>query len=328
MAHKVPDLYLHVGLQKTGTTTIQGGLTRIRKQLHARRVAYIDRRDMIRLPSIRDAASRPRRDLEGNARFRQELADLVDDYLQRAGSTSGGPARALLISNEELVGVIRKSATLEDDFRPRAEQAIAEVISVVQPERTHLLLYTRRQDTMLESLYMHQVHAAQSFEFQEYLRAEQSAPKMYLHQLATRLAQIEGVSSLRVRPYEIITAGATAFIRDLLAPLDLVDLDWSALEGLPRKNESYSAEALRIALKANPYIRSRRERLIFKRVLSRAFPIKDHGRAPLLDGEARAQLIEHYRADNERLFAEFMPELPADSYSSTGTMDRLRGVLG
>ena len=53
MKHRVPDLYLHVGLQKTGTTTVQAGLRRLRRQLHERGVAYIDRRDMIRLDNVK-----------------------------------------------------------------------------------------------------------------------------------------------------------------------------------------------------------------------------------------------------------------------------------
>lgn len=328
MPAKDLELYLHVGLQKTGTTTVQGGLEKLEGQLRREGVATVARREMLSLDGVRGAASRPKERPKAAKRFKRQLARLIERNLDRVEMLTGQSPRALFISNEELVGVIRAGSRLEEGFRPRAEATLREVISIVQPQRTHVLLYTRRQDIMLESLYMHQVHAAKTFSFEEFLRNELEQPKMYFYQLAARLTEMKEVTTLRVRPFEIISAGSVPFIRDLLSPLQLARLDLSGLSDLPRKNPSYSNEALRIALKLNAHIQTKSERKILKRLLSEAFPIREYGKAQLLDDDQRRALIECYREDNERLFEAFMPNFPKDSYSDLETSSKVGGFLG
>ena len=42
-----------------------------------------------------------------------------------------------------------------------------------------------------------------------------------------------------------------------------------------------------------------------------------------LTDEQRMEVLQTYRADNEQLFARFMPDLPVDTYSTMDGTDRL-----
>lgn len=324
----VHDLMLHVGLQKTGTTTVQASLVRLRPQLHQRGVAYVDRSDMMRLPSIRAWSAYVR---SGGAEFEDfaaEVRSAVGKRVSAVEERTGAAPRAVLISNEAMVGVHARRPDFERPLRPRAESAISQLIEVLEPRSVMLTLYVRRQDRLIESQYMHAIHGGASFSFAEYLNNVMASPVLRFTGLVGRLAAIPGVGEVRVRPFELIGAGTSAFVADLIDPLHIEDLDFSVLDEVAQANPSYSQRALQIALEVNPILEKKKEKAAMREFLEDLIPASSHTKAELLTQAQREEILDMYRADNGRLFADFMPDLPIEAYSSDSETSALGRVLG
>ena len=88
-------------------------------------------------------------------------------------------------------------------------------------------------------------------------------------------------------------------------------------------NASYSQRSLDIALRVNELFDRKRQRSAFRKFLKKQFPVKKYGRSVVFSDEQRGKLLEIYKEDNEKLFANYMPEFPADSYSSIEATGRL-----
>ncbi|MCP3973708.1 MAG: hypothetical protein GY720_04365 [bacterium] len=327
MPLSIPRLVLHAGIHKTGTTTLQVSLKQLRPQLHQRGVALVTIEMMKKLPHEGSWAARRTRNPVEAPLFQDELRNLVATEMAEVEQVSGAPTQQVLISNERLVGARMPSEGDSPRFRPVAEDSITEVIEALAPERTHLALYTRRQDRLMESCYLWEIQKGRSHSVRDQFPYIDQTVLRYFD-LARRLRAIPKVDSMRVRPFELIGAGSLLYLEDFLVNIGLNgQLDMSEFEEDPSANRSYSNKALSIALKVNRELETKKERDAVKRFLKRAFPIGTYPGAQILTPEERTKLIERYADDNEQLFLTFMPDLPMDSYSSIEATKKLGTVL-
>lgn len=327
MPPSIPRLVLHAGVHKTGTTTLQVSLIRLRPQLHQRGVALITIEMMKSLTHERSWAARRTRNRLEAPLFQHELRNLVAEEMAEVERVSGAPTQQVLISNERLVGARMPSEGDAPLFRPVAEASISEVIKALSPDEVHLALYTRRQDRLIESCYLWEIQKGLSHSVRDQFPYMDEAVLRY-YELARRLRAIPGVDSMRVRPFELISGGSLNYLEDFLFNVGLDgQLDMSEFEKDPSANRSYSAKALSIALKINSELATKKERDSVRKFLKRVFPIGTYPGAQILTDEERAKLIELYADDNEQLFMTFMPELPLDSYSSIAATKKLDSVL-
>lgn len=327
MAPSIPRLVLHAGIHKTGTTTLQVSLKQLRPQLHEHGVALITIEMMKKLTHERSWAARRTRNRLEAPLFQHELRNMVAKEMAEVEAATGSPTKQVLISNERLVGARMPSEGDSPKFRPVAEASISEVIKALSPQEVHLALYTRRQDRLIESCYLWEIQKGLSHGVRDQFPYIDE-PVLRYYDLARRLRAIPGIDTMRVRPFELISAGSLLYLEDFLINVRLDGrLDMTGFDDEPSANRSYSGKALSIALKANDELETKPERDAMKRFLKRAFPIGTYPGAQILSDEERSKLIDLYADDNEQLFMTFMPDLPMDSYSSVGATKKLGSVL-
>lgn len=327
LAPRIPRLVLHVGIHKTGTTTLQVALESLRGQLAAKGVALVTIEQMKQLPHERAWKARRTTNPDEAPLFRQELIELVTSEVDAVVAATGEPVKQVLISNERMVGARMPSEGDTPLFRPVAVASTSEIIEILSPESTHVAIYTRRQDRLIESCYLWEIQKGLAHSVREqfpYL----DEPVLHYFDLVRRLQSIPEVGSMRVRPFEMIRAGSLAYLDDFLINLGLQgEIGFSSFDGNPAENLSYSQRALDIALTISPHLDTKKQRDAVRRFLKRQFTVDDYGPARIITDEQRSAMIEMYRPDNERLFATYMPDLPVESYSSEAETRQLGKVL-
>lgn len=327
MSSRIPRLVLHVGIHKTGTTTLQVALESMRKQLRTRGVSLITIGQMKKLKHDSAWAAYRSKGHPDKSRFVEEFRALVHGEIEAAERKSSAPVRQVLITSERMVGARMPSTVDHPKFRPLAEEAMGEIISALDPEEVHVALYTRRQDRLMESCYLWEVQKGLSHPIQDQFPFMDD-PVLRFSGLAERLVSIPRVDSMRVRPFEIISGGSLAYLDDFLSNVGLQgQLDYSGFKSEPSSNRSYSQKALDIALAINRHLDTGSQRTAARQFLKQHFPVGEYPSATILNEDERSRVVAVYREDNERLFSTWMPELPYDSYSTVDGVDGLRDVL-
>lgn len=327
MASRIPRVVLHVGIHKTGTTTLQVALAALRRQLRANGVALITIEQMKKLRHENVWAARRTANRLEAPLFLEEFRSLVDSEIEAVERKSGEPVRQVLVSNERMVGARMPSEGDYPVFRPQTEAAMGEIIDALDPGEVHVALYTRRQDRLIESCYLWEVQKGLSHSIREQFPFIDE-PVMRYYELANRIAKVRRVDSMRVRPFEIISGGSLAYLDDYLSNVGLDGkLDYSEFAKDPSANRSYSQKALDLARAMNPHLDTKEERDAVRRFLKKQFSTDGYPAAKILSDAEREKLVALYREDNERLFSTWMPELPYDAYSTVDGVAKLKSVL-
>jgi hypothetical protein len=327
LGSRIPRVVLHVGIHKTGTTTLQVALAALRKQLRANGVALITIEQMKKLRHEPVWAARRTANRLEAPLFLEEFRSLVDSEIEAVERKSGEPVRQVLVTNERMVGARMPSEGDYPLFRPQTEAAIGEIIQALEPGEVHVAMYTRRQDRLIESCYLWEVQKGLSHSIREQFPFMDKAVMKYF-ELANRIANIPRIDSLRVRPFEIISGGSLAYLDDFLGNVGLDGkLDYSEFQDDPSANRSYSQKALDLATIVNPHLDTKEERDAVRRFLKRQFSTNAYPAAKILSDDERETLIALYTEDNERLFSTWMPELPYDAYSTVDGVSKLKSVL-
>jgi len=334
------EITLHIGVHKTATTLIQRSLKTLRSQLAAQGVAYVDRGEMSLLPALhgwrafRDPTApvpelRPQMPAFGvhrpdlAAAFTDELRALAARRCAEVASSSGDSLRHLLMSNETLVG--SEAPDFGAVYRPRAVAALGHVLEALEPTRTHLVLYVRRQDTLIESQYMQRIHDGEVHDFADFAARATADTFIQYQDLADRLRRIDAVVTVRVRPFEAVAAGPARFVADLLRPFDL-DLDLTVLNKR-RANPSYTAPALVAALAINPLLEGTEQLRATRKFLRRTFPASRYPPPQLFTDRERRRVLEMYAAANRAFFERELPDAPVDSYADDEATARLSQLV-
>lgn len=328
MMTELPDLVLHVGMQQSGSTMLQRALSRLRPQLRTHGVAFIGHGRIAKFEHL--AGWRCREDAEPARAeaFERELVDAVAHEQKRIADAGGMARGPVLIASDHLVGAANLDTTDEASFRPDAGAATAQVITALGAERVRLVLHTHRQDRLMEFCYLREIqkghHHAFSEQFPRHLE-----PVLDYNDLIARLGALPEVVDIRVRPFELISAGPRAFVEDFLGTLGLAGtLDLDGVTDDLRPHHVYSRRALRIALGMNPHLETARDRKLVRQFLLREFAADSDRLSRFLPKRERREVLAAYHDVNRQLFREHMSDLPADSYDSNAATERLADVLG
>jgi phosphatidylglycerophosphate synthase len=303
----IEHLILHIGVQKTGSSLIQRSMRSARKRVRSAGVGYVDRRAFLGMPDRRAWAAYGRETFSKES-FRGQLAEAVRVEM---GKTTGSGVR-ILISNESISG--RLQPDYQSPFWGQAEASVRELIDVLSPRTTSLILYVRRQDRLLESLYLQRIHTGHTTTWEEFRDLACRDLRVCYTRLIESLESVPGVGDIQVRPFEIIAGGGHPFVADFL--------EMAGLEGIrvPEadipSNQSYTAPAWEAAMVMNQYVESPKQAKTVRRFLSKLFPAGEYPKPVLLSDEERRELLEMYREDNRDLFTRYLPQFPPDSYST------------
>lgn len=190
-------LYLHIGLHKTGTSSLQNFLSRNAEALAAQGYVWP------RAGLVGGAHHNIGYELLGKGRFSPEAGGLHALLAELDGANNA------IVSSEEL------------EFLELAEvRTLRERLG----ERTvRVIVYLRRQDELIASTYYQQVRmGANMGTFQEYALRSFYHPRFDFSQLAARWAHVFGRENMDVRFFPRSHSGE-ALIEDFLARVGLAD---------------------------------------------------------------------------------------------------------
>ena len=307
-------VFVHLGAPKTATTLLQNLLKANRAALEAQGVVNLrgpERHPFWYYWRNGDKAEFAARRAAFRRRFR--AAARAFDHVIYSSETMFGAS--------DLAGASR--------LFPRAETVANSLARMFRGMDVHLIFYVRRQDSYIESTFIHRfqtlpvrvktdAEAARDIarwgRFEDYLASFDPACLDW-DDLLMRLAGPFGRDRLTVRPFETIGAGRAAYARDFFAQFS--NPDRLALGGEVFDNRSFSDPALKAYIKAipdTPLLELRALRL----ALQARWPNTDYPRPHLLSAAQRTDILAACAPSNRRLFAKWIaPAHHPYAYSET-----------
>lgn len=277
-------LTLHVGTHKTGSTSIQRALRQARWALRA------EGWQALKTPPALDAGfmAATAVDAARVRRLRRQLA-------RAAANPLALPAPRQLLSWEGCCGQpeqgYRNAAVLAEMLR-QATGAF---------DGTRIVVYLRRQDDFVESMYTQKVHEGASGSFADFLHGFDAAGALDYEQLLDAFARRFGAHNLVVRRHG---PGAVA---DFGQALGIAALQ--AARAQRHDNPAMSRAALEIARCTNAQLSDRQRRRL-RRVLQAASPkLPGHG-FRFFGPDERAAFMERHAASNARVAARWFADGP------------------
>jgi hypothetical protein len=321
------DLVLHVGMPRS-VVVLRRALAKLRPQLRMHGVAFVGgaQIEQLRHSSGWDCGPRTR---EGNQpRFARELAAAVSAERRHAGGVLGRRPVQTVLSSERLLGEGHVGLRDAEQFRPYATRAVGQVIEALAARRVQVVLYTHRQDRLMELSYLKRISAGKEYAFEDEFPYRFEPVLDYLD-LIDRLHAVPNVADVVVRPLELVDAGQHAFVNDFLGLLGAENaLDLSAIGIDPWPYPSvYSGRGAQLALAMNPLMDNPDERRLVSRYLSKNYMASERYSTDLLDRDLRQRILDTYAERNRELFAKYLPDLPPDSYADDPSTFALGNVL-
>jgi hypothetical protein len=293
----MPNLFLHIGTHKTGTTSIQHALRQFSERapigealqyivtppLEIRRIMLSQQYDENLVASI-------------SSHIQQEVLRTSDSYnfVISNEAFSGRGTDGYLNSNA--VAEMLREATINFD--------------------TKVVIYLRRQDDMVESMYAQQIHEGGSLGFEEYLSQLDPGLSFDYGRILQDWVRCFTTQNLIVRSYQ--QANAKGLIEDFSEAIETPALRHTRPE---RKNPSYSHNAIRIARIANEMLDPASRRKL-RRGLQEAMPKRAADYHSLFSHEDRIAFLSLYRESNQHVAETFFGEelediFPQDNLGST-----------
>ncbi len=297
-----PLLFLHIGTHKTGSTAIQralpvGGAAGLKAGL----VRLDIRGDVARANWTEDDANALRAGLTG------QIVPGVSRYLLTCEGFSGDPLRGY--ANAPIAAARLRAATADFDVR--------------------VVVFLRRQDDFLESIYTQLIHQGGSQSFADFLHSLPPGGPDWQRLLATYAAEF-GREHLIVRRYH-----AAFYPR----PESLLE-DFCSILGIPTSalvkadatpNQGYSHEAQELARICNPHLDEAGRRQL-RQLLQKISPKPVFQSYAYLDLAGRRTLLAACAESNAAVAREFFqgeplfPE-PEDAATAAASSEPLVATL-
>lgn len=289
------SLILHIGAHKTGSTSIQYALGTNGERLRqhailfptAARINRSHRRIVFGLRKRPDPVAGdvpdPEREVEAVLR---EIAEI-------------GPAK-VIVSCEAMFGLDRRSIRfIRDRFKAFDTQVI---------------VYIRRQDNMLLSIYNQRIKTTRN-QFHVSFKNVLGDPRRYVDDYRLyfdRWSAIFGKENIIARCYEQVGDVVTDFQGLVGIPFPLIDAD-APIE----RNTSVSIDGIRAMRLLKPLLRDNRRRKRVLRLL-RKLPLRNDVSSLMTDDDRR-RILEMFKEDNEYVFRKY---LNSDNLYDPALLDR------
>ncbi|HRJ10547.1 MAG TPA: hypothetical protein PK490_11930 [Prosthecobacter sp.] len=310
-----PSLLLHIGTHKTGSTAIQRALRKNR--------AVLLKRGIVSQPRCNDA-------LRAMLELGEMDASLCARIAGQLAAFRTAKASSLVVSNEGLCGDPLLGYRNAPDFARRMRSCTAGY-------KVTVLVYIRRQDEFIESLYTQKIHEGHTLTFEEFL--DQISGLVFdWHALLESYAEVFGRENIIVRRYEKrFMPRRESLLEDFFEITGAGHAGLELRQGDAAPNAGYSRIAAEIARQCNSHLGTE-ERREMRRVLQASIPKQPHESYSHMDGPARASLLARHEASNAlvardyfgdttgRLF-EFLPEEDAGIASAPATGEMLAALV-
>ena len=304
----MPHLYIHIGTHKTGSTSIQSALAESLQHLKGKDCIYLQ------LPFELSSKLMKADKLDPSLvlRFREQLKLTLGQkgrvreqckYVLSFEGFSGDPDKGFL--NANVVSEMLREAT--GNFHVK------------------IIVYLRRQDDFLESMYTQRIHEGESFSFADYLGGFNHPNALSYKFLVDSYAVCFGKENIIVRGYEMACQSA-GLVKDFY---DAIGIDALPYEKLSyNRNPSYSRAALEIARATNPKLDAGQKKKL--RIILQSSSAKNRGEPfKFFSSPERTRFLARFSETNEQVAREYLspdngrlfPE-PAD----VGTDHQFKGI--
>jgi hypothetical protein len=293
---KQPDVWVHIGAHKTGTSSLQWTLNSARWELRRNSVYYDDHaRELV------------------NILFKEELtqsriADLNSKYRKQIEKR---PQRVTIFSSERFSGAPYQAYTDVEKIA-RGLRGVLDGLSV------KIIAVVRRQDRWTESIYQQYVKVGNASTFDEFKRECGPFPLHWdLHLDA--YAECFGAESLHVHAYETLFQSENpidTLFAGLKPPFHL------SRREIPHKNPGLSQTVLEILRRCNDLV-DREQTNALRRYLEGQFPTTRGDRYSFFKPDERRQFLEQCWESNQRMFEKYMPGHDASIYAPDSIESRV-----
>jgi hypothetical protein len=270
----------HVGAHKTGTSLIQKYMRDNVSVLRQHRIYYLSRSAMNDYVGWGDKL---RRDPDPLARKMRNM--LAIPWF-----------KVLIASHENTLGrpLVKGGAHLY----PRAPEIIDALGRLLRPHRPKIFLSIRPQEQFLESNYLQSIHQGGHQAFQAWLdRVDLDAVSWA--PVVDKLCETFGREHVEIVDFRRIKHGQQAYVNHFFTRID--PRYAFKVEYAPMRNPSISGKGLRMALAANPHLRTGEQRKLMRVFLQKHFSNVRYPRPVLFSDEQKQWLRDRYGAEYERL---------------------------
>ena len=277
---------LHVGAHRTGSTLLQSLLAELNPQLMEVGVHF---------------------DVE-SSRELAVLSHQADPDISRLRGTLeerclGLEASTILLSNESLIGDSKNSYS----DAPSIARNLREIFT---SSEVSVVLYIRRQDLFLESLYHQNIQNGSSEDFETFCDGR-DIHGLFWDEIVESYAEIFGPSSITIGVFESLLDNPQQYVSRLFRACGF-ESEISIGE-LPLFNPSLSSKGLELARRCNALL-TKEEQEKMSAFLVKEFPKDPNDVFDLFSTGERRALLEHYEPSNRRVFEEYLPDHHVERY--------------
>ncbi len=290
------SITLHCGAHKTGSSLLQDKLKRNSRRLLAAGIRYVPQESLEPLMALLDG----RPDPEAEGQIRAYFESMI------------GEVNSLVVSHESLLGFAGLVAgEASQQFYAKAVSRARLLARCLDGWKIQLILYTRRQDSFLESVYLEGFREEYILGTFQAFFENVDTQQLNWFTLIREIEQAMPKGQITVRPFESISEGSRPFAEKFFKLF--VKTDGMDFGGIKSHRRGLSMPAYRLLQGAR--IRLGGRQTLVRKVLQRAMTNRWLPSAIFLNDRQRADLLFAHRLDNQSLFQEYMPEYPPDFYS-------------
>jgi hypothetical protein len=162
---------------------------------------------------------------------------------------------------------------------------------------TRVVVYLRRQDTFIESMYTQVIQQGESLSFEDFLAGFRDPASLDYERILDAFASVFGHDHVVARSYDNARESG-GVINDFGRILNSRTLQQFELR--TRLNVSYSRTALEIARACNPHLDAT-QRQHLRYVLQAVCPMRQESSFQLLNNTQRAKMFARFAASNRRV---------------------------
>lgn len=268
------DIYIHIGTHKTGTTTIQDALC------HSTKTSITEGWKYLKSPnSTKHFMSAEKYDSVLVNKFKKEI---------NAALRKDKSINRFILSNEALSGQAYNG------------YLNSEVISSMLSDATKghnikIIIYLRRQDDILESIYTQKIHEGETLDFNSFASNFHSPDSLDYNKILGDFEKKFGIKNLYVRSY------SQASKEGLLVDFSKTIQSKLLLNLVPkRKNISYSRNALEVARICNLTLNKKAKKQL-RKALQKTMPKDKLESFSFFTDTARIHFMKKYKISNNEV---------------------------
>jgi len=280
-------IYVHIGTHKTGSTTIQRALRETSKLGVQEGWEYLGKPTKVK-------------ELMKAQNYKEELVRIFSQWINNSIKRSGQSSKKI-ISSEALIG--------NPSIGYMNSRVVATMLcDALKHYDVKIIVYLRRQDEIIESLYTQKIHEGNSLKFEEFISQFEPGREFNYSQMLQDWMSCFGKSNVIVRSYDnAIQYGLLKDFGEIIGSTKILNASKK------HENPSYSCEALNVALHANQILDETSKKQL-RKALQKTMSKKQLGSYSYFSDEERKNFLDKYRHSNQKVADLFFDGVPEDLF--------------